>query len=446
MAASRIEAEYARRLPASAAFAERARRVCPGGVSQLFRETRPFPPCYERAAGSRKWTIDGHAVVDYTMGHGSLILGHRDPDVEEAIRAQLARGSHFANLSAAEIELAELVCELVPSAERVRFCSSGSEAVMYAIRLARAATGKNRFIKFEGHYHGWHDHTLVALKPPYERPATAGVPSAVREQCVVLPPNDTAALERALAESADIACVIVEPAGGTHGTVPTSDDWVRALRRITAAHGVLLVFDEMVSGFRMAPGGYQGWSGVVPDLTTLGKALFGGQPGAALAGSAAVMDLAASGAQPFVPQFGSWNAFPVACAAGVAAVRKLSDGAVQARIAEVGGAIRAGMNRVLAERGVAARVYGRGSHIHFHLRAWPLSGDSEVPPAGRHAELAPDPELLRLFRLAMFVHGVDVDFGNNVSAVHGEAEVEQTVAAFAAAIDMLIESRLLAAG
>jgi len=381
-------------------------------------------------------------IVDCVMGHGSLLFGHCDPVIDEAVRAQLARGTHFANLSAAEIELAELICAMVPSAERVRFTATGSEACMLAIRIARAATGKDRFIKFEGHYHGWHDHTLIALRPPYERPATDGVPQAVRDQCVVLPPNDVAALERTLRERDDIACVMLEPAGGTHGTVPTSPEWIREMRRLTAERGVVLIFDEMVSGFRLAPGGYQGWSGVVPDLTTLGKALFGGLPGAAVAGRTDLMNLTVAGARPLAAHMGSWNAFPVACAAGVAALRRLSDGAVQTRLNETGARIRRELDAIASARGVQARVYGMGSHIHFLFRRWPFGGE-ETPPIGRHAELAADPAQLRLFRLAMFVNGVDLDFGNNISAAHGEDELEALRSAFAASLDMMRDDGLV---
>ena len=394
--ATRIEAEYARRHPESARFAERARRVCPGGVSQAFRDTQPFPICYERAAGTRKWTIDGTEIVDYSMGHGSLILGHGDPDVEEAVRAQLARGTHFTGISSPEIELAELVCELVPGAEAVRFAATGSEACMLAIRLARSATGKDRFIKFAGHYHGWHDHTFIALRPPYDRPHTGGVPQAVRDQCIVLPPNDAAAVERALSDRDDIACVIVEPAGGGHGTIPTSVEWIRALRELTRAHGIPLVFDEMVSGFRLAPGGYQEWSGVQADLTALGKTMFGGLPGGAVAGTAELMNLTRVGAERFVAHWGTWNAFPVACAAGAAALRKLRDGTVQAGIARHGERVRAELNRAIAfdrRRGtrlrhgvahplpaarVAVRRQLRGAARRASRRAGARSGS--VPP------------------------------------------------------------------
>jgi len=442
MSDTRIEAEYRRRFPRSAAFAERARRVCPGGVSQILRDSGPFPLSFDRAAGSRKWTIDGHELVDYCMGHGSLMFGHRDPDIEAAARAQLERGSHFANLSAPEIELAELVCEMVPTAELVRFCASGSEACALAIRVARAATGRDRVIKFEGHYHGWHDQTFAALRPPYDRPVSGGVPAAVRDLCVVLPPNDSAALERTLAERDDVACVLVEPAGGTHGTIPSSAEWIRDLRRLTAARGVLLVFDEMVSGFRMGPGGYQGVTGVHPDLTVLGKVLFGGFPGGALAGRADLMSLTRAGARPQVAHYGTWNGFPVACAAGVSALRRLRDGSVHAHIDQHGARVRAALNQTAADRRAEVRVYGLGSHIHFLFRRWPF-GDAAIPPAGRHGELAPDPEQQRLARLAMWLSGVDVDFGNNVSAVHGEADAAALVHAFGATLDLLREDGLI---
>ncbi len=445
MRPTQLEEEYVRRNPRSAAHAERARRVSPGGVSQLFREVAPFPLCYQRAEGARKWTLDGQEMVDYCMGHGALVFGHRDPDIEEAVQAQLARGTHFGGISPPEAELAELVCDMVPSAAGVRFTASGSEAVMLAVRLARAATGRDKIIKFEGHYNGWHDLALIALRPPYDRPLTAGVPAAIREQTLVLPPNDTAAIERALAERDDVAGVMLEPAGGSHGTVPVSVEWLRDVRRLTRAAGVPLIFDEMVSGFRAAPGGYQSVIEVLPDLTTLGKALFGGFPGGAVAGRRDLMDMTRAGVDRHVAHWGTWNAFAVACAAGVASLRRLRDGSVQAAIARRGELVRARLNQAAAARGVAARVYGLGSHIHFLLRAWPFDGPGEVPPPGRHGELAADPDKTRLFRLGMHLAGVDVDHGNNISAVHGDEESERLVEAFGGTLERMRAEQLLAA-
>jgi glutamate-1-semialdehyde 2,1-aminomutase len=435
-----IDQAYTRAFPRSKELAETARKLCPGGVSSASREMTPFPVYFRRAAGPRKWTVDGVEVVDFCMGHGSILFGHDHPAIRASVEEQLSRGTHLASTTEVELELAELVCDMVPSAERVRFAGTGSEAIHAALRLARAATGRERYLKFEGHYHGWHDHTLVALRPPYDVPPSAGIPEAARSQAVVLPPNDLVALEETLESRDDIACVIVEPAGGTHGTVPTSSTWVQGIRDLTTKHGVVLIFDEMVSGFRVAPGGYQELSGITPDLTTLGKALFGGFPGGALAGRADLMRLLEAGA---VAHLGSWNGFPVSCAAGVAALRMAKDGVVQRAITELGESIRAGMNDLIEQKGIAARVYGSYSHIHFCLKRWPFSPDESVPPAGRHGELALDRTAYGLLRRAMLVNGVDVTFGNNLSAAHGDAEREAMLSAFDSALGMLVEDGAL---
>lgn len=440
-----IDDAYTRAFPRSLEIANAARRLCPGGASSVSRERAPFPVCFRRAEGPRKWTAGGREVVDFCMGHGSILFGHGHPAIRASVDEQLARGTHLASTTEVELELAELVCDMVPSAELVRFAGTGSEAIHAALRLARAATGRDRYLKFEGHYHGWHDHTLLALRPPYDVPLSAGIPEAASSQAVVLPPNDLAALSATLESRDDIACVILEPAGGTHGTVPTSPDWVRGIRDLTTKHDVLLIFDEMVSGFRVAPGGYQELSGITPDLTTLGKSLFGGFPGGALAGRADVMRLLAVGADRFTAHQGSWNGFPVACAAGAAALRMARDGAVQRAITELGESIRAGMNELIDRKGVAARVYGSYSHIHFCLRSWPFAGDARVPPVGRHGELALDRTAYSLLRKAMLVNGVDVTFGNNVSAAHGEAEREAMLSAFDKTLDMLVEAGALSA-
>jgi glutamate-1-semialdehyde 2,1-aminomutase len=436
-----IEKRYVEQNPGSARLAARARAVCPGGVSQISRDIRPFAPHYDRADGTRKWTVDGQETVDFVMGHGTLLFGHNHPEIVEATQRQLARGTHFVGPSEPEIALAELVCELLPSAERVRFCGSGSEACALALRVARAATGRDVYIKFEGHYHGWHDHEIAAFRPPYDAAVTSGVPKTVATGRIVLPPGDVEALERTLASRDDIACVMLEPAGGTHGTVPTTKAWVAAVRELTQRHNVLLIFDEMVTGFRLAPGGYQGANAIVPDLTTLGKTLFGGLPGAALAGRADLMELMRSGASPFVAHYGTWNAFPVACAAGVAALRMLRDGRVSKHINAYGARLRAAFNDVIARSGVRARIYGDGSHVHFFLAPWPFPSDDV--PVGRHAELASDPQKARLLRLALFNEGLDFDFANNISAIHGDGELELAVAGFQRALQHMVEDRLL---
>jgi glutamate-1-semialdehyde 2,1-aminomutase len=426
-----IEARYIAQNPRSQAMAARARAVTPGGVSQLSRDFAPFPLYFERASGTRKWNVDGAELVDFCMGHGSLIFGHNHPEIMAAI--------HFTGPSEPEIELAELICELVPSAQRARFTGTGSEACVLALRIARAATGRDAFVKFEGHYHGWHDAELAALRPPYDAPASAGL--AGHAARVVLPPGDLARLDATLADRKDIACVIVEPAGGTHGSVPAAQAWVEGVRELTSRHGVLLIFDEMVTGFRRAPGGYQAAAGITPDLTTLGKALFGGMPGGAVAGRADLMDLMKAGASPLVAHMGSWNAFPVACAAGVATLRMLRDGRVHEHINAYAQRLRDAFNGVLAKRGIAGRIYGAGSHVHFFLKPWPFPGDDV--PVGRHGELAAAAHLLRPLRLALYNEGLDFDFANNVSAVHAEEDFVRAVTGFDAAMTAMLDDRLV---
>ena len=438
---TRIEQRYVELNPGSQQLVTRARAVCPGGVSQISREIQPFMPYFARAKGTRKWTVDDQEIVDFCMGHGTLMFGHNHPEVLAAIKTQLSRGTHFTGPSEPEVTLAELVCELMPCAERVRFVGTGSEACDLALRVARAATGRDVYVKFEGHYHGWHDLELCALRPPYDAPSTSGVPRNLAAARVVLPPGDIDALDRTLARG-DIACVMLEPAGGLHGTVPTTRQWVSAVRELTRRHNVILIFDEMVTGFRLAPGGYQGATGVIPDLVTLGKTLFGGLPGAALAGRADLMDLMKAGSSPFVGHFGTWNAFPVACAAGAATLRMLRDGKASEHINSYGARLRAAFNAVIERAGIGARVYGAGSHLHFCLKPWPF-GDSEEVPIGRHGELAQDPRLARLLRLALFCEGLDFDFANNISAIHGDDEFERAIAGFTRALTSMVEDRLL---
>jgi glutamate-1-semialdehyde 2,1-aminomutase len=433
--ATKIEQRYVERNPGSQQLATRARGVSPGGVSQTSRDFSPFAPFYARAQGTRKWTVDEQEIVDFCMGHGTLLFGHHHAEISAAIQSQLARGSHFVGPSEPEVTLAELVCKLIPSAERVRFVGTGSEACELALRVARAATGRDVLVKFEGHYHGWFDHELYATRPPYEAAPTAGVPRSTAGNRVVLPPNDLAALERTLTTRGDIACVMLEPAGGTHGTVPTTHEWVAGARELTRRHGVMLIFDEMVSGFRLSPGGYQASSGVIPDLTTLGKTLFGGLPGAALAGRADLMDLMRVGSTPFVAHLGTWNAFPVACAAGVACLRLLEDGRVHEHINSFTARLRGAFNAAIERAGLGARVYGAGSHVHFFLTSWPFASD-EVP-VGRHAEIAVDPRAMRLLRLAWYNEGFDFDFANNISALHGEDEYRLAVEGFARVLEAL---------
>src|SRR5262249_23036127 len=238
MASMTIQERYRTMHPRSAALAERARGAIPGGITHDIRHLLPFPTYIERASGARKWALDGHEYVDYWMGQGALFLGHCHPAVVKAVQEQVARGTHLGASHELEICWAELVNSLVPCAELTRFTMSGTEATHLAMRVARAATGRTKILKFTAHFHGWHGGAAAAVNPPYELPMPAGIPGATRDQVVVCPPNDIKAVEVTL-QRGDIAAVILEPAGGQSGTTPTIPGYLNELRALTRAHGVV---------------------------------------------------------------------------------------------------------------------------------------------------------------------------------------------------------------
>jgi len=307
-------------LARSRAQNERAKRTLAGGVATAFRASQqPLPICFVSGQGSRLTDIDGHGYIDWALGWGPLLLGHSPEAVLEAVRRQLDRGLGFGASHELEAELAEAVSRTVPSVERCVFSSTGSEAVHAALRIARAFTGRNRVIKFQGHYHGWYDplHVGVAGKD-VDAPGTAGQDPGASTSVTVCPWDDLPALE--LAMGSDVAAVIMEPVAMNAGCLVASPGYLEAVRALVDRHGALLVFDEVITGFRLALGGAQELLGVRPDLTVLGKALGAGFPISAVGGRADVMDEVASGR---VAHVGTFNANPVGASAALAAIREL---------------------------------------------------------------------------------------------------------------------------
>jgi glutamate-1-semialdehyde 2,1-aminomutase len=304
---------------------ERAKALIPGGVNSPVRAFAPYPFFTKSAKGSRLTDVDGREYIDYCMGYGPLILGHANAEVIRAVRNQLAHGTLFGTPSEQEVELAELISECVPSAEMVRLVTTGAEATMSAIRLARGFTGKKKIVKFEGCYHGAHDCVLVKAgsgATTFGMPDSLGVPEETARNTVVVPFNDVGTLESAvMKERADLAAVIVEPVIGNFGVVPPREGFLEALRELTAKYGVVLIFDEVITGFRLGLGGAQEYYGVKPDLTTLGKILGGGFPMAAFAGEAEIMRLIAPSGKVY--QAGTYNGNPVSVAAGLTTLKVL---------------------------------------------------------------------------------------------------------------------------
>lgn len=447
-----IEADYVERHPYARRLAERARRVLPSGVTHDARYLRPFPIAVERATGSHKWDVDGHELIDYVMGHGALLLGHAHPAVTEAVARQASRGTHYGAGHELEVRWAELVCELVPSAEKVRFTSSGTEATLMALRLARAVTGRPTIVKFDRHFHGWHDYVVASAR--YDGAAPAGVPDETLGTVVVLP-VDAEVVRETLAACRDIAAVIVEASGASMGTIPLPVGFLPAVADACRRAEVLLVFDEVVTGFRWAPGGVQAIEGVVPDLTTLAKVLAGGLPGGAVAGRADILDALAftepgRPRRPKVGHPGTFNANPLSAAAGVTCLELAADGEAQRLATSRATALRRGMNDVLRELGIPGAAYGQASVFRVLLRdgVEPPEGDCDGRSLPSEALAAgTDPETLRLLHLAMICRGVHL-FGNGgiLSAVHTDADIDRTLEAWKGSLVALRDEGVLAAG
>ncbi len=448
---SPIVAAFVAKTPASAAGYARARELFPGGVTHDTRYVRPHPLSIVRAAGARKWDADGNGYVDYAGGHGALILGHAHPDVTARVAEQLARGTHYGANHALEARWAELVQELVPSAELVRFTNSGTEATLLALRLARAATGRTKLLRLQGHFHGWHDHMAFGVTGHFDGTATPGVLTGLASEVLLADPNEEAGLLALLeAHGSEVAAAIIEPTGASYGQVPLRPDFVRLLRAETTRRGILLVFDEVVTGFRVALGGAQQVLGIRPDLTTLAKILAGGLPGGAVVGRRDVLELldperAAERGVEKIPHQGTYNANPLSAAAGIATLKVLKSSDALSRAHAYAARLREGLNAVLAEADANWAVHG--SHTGFHIFTNPRG--RTVSPL-RFDPLALDPAELKPPRggqasiklaLAMRLHGVDIAPwpGGPVSAVHGDTELDRTLEAFRRSVRMLRE-------
>ena len=352
----------------SAAWRERAERVLPGGVSspvRAFAAVGGDAPVIASARGAHVVDEDGREYVDFVLAYGPHILGHGDPAVVAAVEAQLRRGVAFGATAALEVELAERITAAMPALEMVRFVNSGTEATMSALRLARAATGRDRVVKCAGAYHGHADAFLAAAGSGVATlgiPGSPGVPSAAVADTIVVPYNDAAAVAAVLdREGEQVAAVIVEPVAGNMGCVPPAPGYLEALRRLTARHGVLLIFDEVMTGFRVSRGGAQELAGVRPDLTCLGKIIGGGLPVGAFGGPRSLMERLAPAGDVY--QAGTLSGNPLAMAAGCAALDSLTEPGAYAHLEELGAALAEGLAGVAERTGVACAVNRAGSML-----------------------------------------------------------------------------------
>ena len=447
MSNSVVIATYRQKTPGSERLAAEARELFPNGVTHDSRILEPYGIYVERAEGPHKWDVDGNRYIDYAGGHGALLLGHNEPRVLAAISAAMARGSHYGANHAAEVRWAQAVTRLVPSAERVRFTSSGTEATLMALRLARAHTGRTKLLRFRGHFHGWHDHMTSGYSSHFDGAATAGVLPGVAEQSVLVDPGDIQGVRAALADGHDIAAVILEPTGSSFGQVPLSTEFLQRLREETTRAGVVLIFDEVVTGFRVSPGGAQAASGVTPDLTSLAKILAGGLPGGAVVGRRDILDqldvkaMKHAGREKIQHQ-GTYNANPVSAAAGLTALEIIEAEDPGKHADAMAEELRQGLNQAIAAERLPWAVYGKSSGFHMFLNPdgldiAPDRFDAEA--LGYKALKAQPAELVRKLRLAMLANGVDLNprLGGLLSASHTNQDVQETTAAFTDALRML---------
>jgi glutamate-1-semialdehyde 2,1-aminomutase len=437
-----LEQQYRQRFAGSAVLAERAYQRFPGGATHDGRYADPFPLFMERAYGPYKWDVDDNRMIDYWCGHGALLLGHGHPAIVAAITQQAPVSTHLGASHRLELEWADLIVELIPAAERVRFTASGSEATTLALRIARAATGKNTLIRFAGHFHGWHDALAPGADP--DDPNRGVLPSTL--DSLIILPADLDQVAATLASRDDVAAVILEPTGASYGSIPLPDDFLVGLRELTHRYGVIMIADEVVTGFRVTPGGACARAGVTPDLVCLAKIVAGGLPGGALAGRAELLDLLAHdehGPRGRIRQQGTFNANPLSAAAGIAMLRAVATGEPGAVAAQRGTMLVQMLNELFRSyrlRGWTA--FGDGSIFHLFVDPTTDLVPGEIP---RNMPLATlkrggDPRLLRLFRMAFHLNGVDLMRGRSgfVSAVHSEEDIHTTVAAMAAAIELVM--------
>ena len=450
LATSKIVAAYCQKTPGSARLAKRAQGVFPSGITHDVRHVEPHGIYVTHASGSRKWDVDGNEYVDYSGGHGALLLGQAHPEVVAAVNERLPLGTHHGASHELEIRWGELIQDMIPSAERVRLNNSGTEATMLAMRLARAYSGKTKILRFLGHFHGWQDHVAFGVGSHQDGTPTPGVLPAIAEGVRLAPPWDIDTTRKILESYDDIAAVIIEPTGSSWGQVPVTKEFLRSLREITSKLGVVLIFDEVICGFRCSPGGAQGAWGITPDMTTLGKIVAGGLHGAATVGRKEILDhldFTQASEENFekVGHQGTYNGIPTTCAAGVTALEIVKSTDVCQQAINYGHKLQEDLNSLFRAEGVNWISYGTFGGFHVFVNPDNLDTAPKEIEAAKFdygaLRARVDPKFVMKLRVGLLLHGVDIQPwpGGMASATHTDADNERTVEAFHQTIRMLKE-------
>ncbi len=405
-------------------FFQQAQRFIPGGVSSPVRACKSVgcdPVFIERASGSKVYDVDKNEYVDFVCSWGPMILGHNPPAVQEAVSNALANGTSFGAPTPLEVELAELVCAAMPSVDKVRFVNSGTEATMSAIRLARGYTGRNVVVKFDGCYHGHADAFLVKAGSGVVTlgiPGSPGVPDDVVKNTISIPYNDFETLEKTLTDTAlNIACVIIEPVAANMGVIQPAPGFLEKLREITAAQGIVLIFDEVITGFRLSLGGAQAKFNVMPDLTCMGKIIGGGLPVGAYGGRGEIMDMVAP--EGPVYQAGTLSGNPLAMAAGIATLKALAQPGFYDKLDAKAAAYAAELERLAAKYSLETTLNREGSVMTTFFTAQPVTDFTSA--------MTSDTEKFGIFYRNMLSEGIylapsqfEASF---ISAAHSEADI-----------------------
>ena len=437
-----IEERYYQKFAKSLEWHQRGKSLFAGGVTHQTRMNSPFPVYFDHAQGAFKYDVDDNEIIDHVMGAGSLIMGNSPPEVQAALTAELSRGTHLGGTNSWETRYAEAIKGLMPSIEHIRFTSSGTESTYLALRMARAHTGKTKILKFQDHFHGWHDYVT-----PSSGQSLGGVPQAVLDTVIVAPP-DVAAVDRILSADNDVAAVIVECSGAHYGTLPLQNpQFLQDLREVTAKHEVIFIMDEVITGFRISKGGAQVRWNLEPDLTTMAKIMGGGMPAAAVGGKADIMEVIAFRDDPEwdstrrVPQGGTYNAHRMAAAAGIATLETIAAGDITVRADAMGQRLRDGLNEAFIQNEVTGHAHGISSITQVNLGADCNCDRGICTMPHEEIERTMPQDKVRALRRALLVNGVDTLGGRAfmTSSAFDEETIDRTAAAFSQALKDLRE-------
>jgi len=425
--------DYIAKHPGSSSRYDESTTLFPGGVTHDTRYALPFPLFMTHGIGPRKWDVDGNEYIDYVSGHGALLLGHSRPEIAEAVAAQILRGTHLGASTDEELRWARAIKVLIPSIEKLRFHSSGTEATLMAMRLARAYTGKEKVIKLQDHFHGWHDYAMAGSDR-----AAPGIPAASWGSMIIVPPGDLNAVEDALNKDSDVAALILEPTGAHYGQLPfDTPNYLKGLRELTAQLGVVLIFDEVVTGFRASSGGAQVRYGIDPDLTTLAKIVAGALPGGAVGGKAEIIDMIAHRGDPEwdnthrVYHPGTFNGNPLSAVAGATCLEMIASQPINQQADAMAARLKVGLNDIFGKMEMAGHAHGIASMIHVVMADCGCDRELCTMPHSQIKEVTASPTVTALKRGLQNL-GVDVMGRDSflVSATHTEQDVDQTLAAF----------------